>query len=102
MRPLFNKKFKRDIQVVPTVISADQINPPDVIAMVASAAAVYISDIPFDGPIGAVRVSAVDDELIINPTFDQIEKSSLDIIVSGTEEGITMVEGGAQEVSEEL
>mgnify|MGYP006290547561 CR=1 FL=1 len=102
MRPLFDKKFKRDIQVVPTVISADQINPPDVIAMVASAAAVYISDVPFDGPIGAVRVSAVDGELIINPTFEQIAESSLDIIVSGTEEGITMVEGGAEEVSEEL
>ncbi|MBN1685284.1 MAG: polyribonucleotide nucleotidyltransferase [Spirochaetales bacterium] len=101
MRPLFSKKFKREIQVVPTVISADMINPPDVVAMVAASAAVAISDIPFDGPVGAVRVAQLDGQYIVNPTFDQIEKSSLDIIVSGTEEGITMVEGGAQEVSEE-
>ena len=100
MRPLFSRNFKRDIQVVPTVVSADMINPPDVVAMVAASAAVTISDIPFDGPTGAVRVSFVDDEYIINPTFDQIQKGSLDIIVAGTEEGITMVEGGAHEISE--
>ncbi|WP_319561265.1 polyribonucleotide nucleotidyltransferase [Marispirochaeta sp.] len=101
MRPLFHKSFQRDIQVVPTVVSADQINPPDIIAMVAASAAVVISDIPFEGPVGAVRISSIDGELIINPTFDQIERSELDIIVSGTNEGITMVEGGAKEVSEE-
>lgn len=102
MRPLFDKNFKREIQIVPTVVSADVVNPPDVIAMVASSAAVCISDIPFDGPTGAVRVSQVDDELVINPTFDQIQRSTLDIIVAGTEHGITMVEGGAKEVPEEL
>jgi polyribonucleotide nucleotidyltransferase len=102
MRPLFSKQFKRDIQVVPTVISADQINPPDVVAMVASSAAVTISDIPFEGPIGAVRVVYVDDELVLNPTFDQIERGSLDIVVAGTRDGITMVEGGATQVSEDL
>jgi polyribonucleotide nucleotidyltransferase len=101
MRPLFHKSFQRDIQVVPTVVSADQINPPDIIAMIAASAAVVISDIPFEGPVGAVRISSIDGELIINPTFDQIERSELDIIVSGTNEGITMVEGGAKEVSEE-
>ncbi len=102
MRPLFDKRFAREIQVVPTVISTDQINPPDVVAMVAASAAVLISDIPFGGPVGAVRVCAVDDELVVNPTFDQIERAQLDIVVSGTEEGITMVEGGSHEVSEEL
>jgi polyribonucleotide nucleotidyltransferase len=102
MRPLFSKQFKRDIQVVPTTISADQINPPDVVAMVAASAAVTISDIPFDGPIGAVRVNAVDGELIVNPTFQQTAEAELDIIVAGTEEGITMVEGGAKHVPEEL
>ena len=101
MRPLFHKSFQRDIQVVPTVVSADQINPPDIIAMVAASAAVVISDIPFEGPVGAVRISSVDGELIVNPTFDQIEKSELDIVVAGTSEGITMVEGGAKEVAEE-
>ncbi len=101
MRPLFHKSFARDIQVVPTVVSADQVNPPDIIAMVAASAAVVISDIPFEGPVGAVRISSVDGQLIVNPTFEQIANSELDIVVSGTNEGITMVEGGAKEVSEE-
>lgn len=101
MRPLFTKAFGREIQVVPTVVSSDQINPPDMVAMVAASAAVVISDIPFNGPVGSVRIAQVDGKLIINPTFDQIKNSSLEIIVSGTKDGITMVEGGADEVSEE-
>ncbi len=102
MRPLFNKKFKRDIQIVPTTISADQENPPDVIGMVAASAAVTMSDIPFDGPTGAVRVSLVDGEYVINPTLEQLNRGTLDIVVAGTEEGITMVEGGGAQVSEGL
>ncbi len=102
MRPLFPKEFGREIQIVPTTISTDQINPPDIVAMNAASAAVYISDIPFNGPIGAVRIASIDGELIVNPTFQQIEESELEIIVSGTEDGITMVEGGAKEVSEEM
>ena len=101
MRPLFDKAFKREIQVVPTVVSTDQQNPPDMIAMVAAFASVCVSNIPFNGPCAAVRVSLCGDEYVINPTFDQIETSSLDIVVAGTLEGITMVEGGAKEVSEE-
>lgn len=101
MRPLFSKSFKREIQLVPTTISTDMVNPPDVIGMVAASAAVMVSDIPFDGPVGAVRVSYVDDEYVVNPSFEQVERSLLDIIVAGTLEGITMVEGGAKEVSEE-
>lgn len=102
MRPLFDKAFRREIQVVPTVISTDQINTPDMIAMVAASAAVTISDIPFDGPVGAVRVGLCDGAYVINPTFQQLETSEVDIIVSGTKDGITMVEGGANEVSEEI
>ncbi|MFA5448429.1 MAG: polyribonucleotide nucleotidyltransferase [Sphaerochaeta sp.] len=102
MRPLFDKAFGREIQVVPTVISSDMTHTPDVIAMNAASAAVVISDIPFDGPIAAVRVSLVGDEYIINPTFAQIEESLLDIVVAGTRDGITMVEGGAKEMSEEV
>ncbi len=102
LRPLFSKSFMRDIQVVPTVISADQVNPPDVVAMVAASAAVTVSDVPFDGPIGAVRVISVDGEMIINPTFEQIAKAELDIVVAGTADGITMVEGGAKQVPEDL
>ena len=101
MRPLFNKAFGREIQIVPTVVSADQVNPPDMIAMVAASAAVTVSDIPFNGPVGAVRVSKVNGEYIINPTFEEIENSVLDIVVAGTMDGITMVEGGAKEVSED-
>jgi polyribonucleotide nucleotidyltransferase len=102
MRPLFDKSFGREIQVVPTVISADQVNPPDVLAVVAASAAVTISDIPFKGPIAAVRVASVKGELVVNPTHDQIASCEMEIIVAGTEEGITMVEGGAKGVSEEL
>jgi polyribonucleotide nucleotidyltransferase len=102
LRPLFDKKFKREIQIVPTVISTDQVNPPDIIAMVASSAAVTISDIPFEGPVSAVRVGMVDGQMVVNPTFDQTAESELDIIVAGTKDGITMVEGGAQEVPEDL
>ncbi len=102
MRPLFFKEFGREIQVVPTVVSSDQVNPPDVIAMAASFAAVVISDIPFDGPIGAVRVCYANGEYTVNPTFEQIENSELEIVVAGSTEGITMVEGGAKEVSEEI
>jgi polyribonucleotide nucleotidyltransferase len=102
MRPLFDKRFGREIQIVPTVLSADQVNTPDVLAVVAASAAVVISDIPFGGPIAAVRVASVKGELIVNPSFDQIATCELEIIVAGTQEGITMVEGGAKGVSEEL
>ena len=102
IRPLLSKKFGREIQVVPTTVATDQINPPDVLGMIAAFAAVFISDIPFGGPVAAVRVAAIDDELIVNPSFEQIGKSKLDILVAGTEQGITMVEGGADEVSEDL
>ena len=83
MRPLFDKKFKREIQIVPTTISADQVNPPDILAMIASSAAVVVSDIPFGGPVAAVRICSVKGELIVNPTYDQIENSELDIVVAG-------------------
>jgi polyribonucleotide nucleotidyltransferase len=101
MRPLFEKAFGREIQVIPTTISADQVNPPDTLAIIASSAAVHISDIPFNGPIAAVRVCQVDGELVVNPSFEQIDRSTLEIVVAGTKEGITMVEGGADEVSED-
>ena len=102
MRPLFDKAFGREIQIVPTVVSSDMVNPPDIIAMIASSAAVTISDIPFSGPIAAVRVAYIDGAYVINPTFQQIEESQLEIVVAGTEDGITMVEGGAKQVSEEM
>ncbi|MBO4704184.1 MAG: polyribonucleotide nucleotidyltransferase [Spirochaetaceae bacterium] len=102
MRPLFEVAFGREIQIVPTCISSDQINPPDILAVIASSAAVTISDIPFNGPIAAVRVGYVDGEYVLNPTYEQIEKGDLEIVVAGTKDGFTMVEGGANEVSEDL
>ena len=102
MRPLFEKAFGREIQIVPTCISSDMINPPDILAVIASSAAVVISDIPFNGPIAGARVAYLDGEFVINPTFSQIEKADMEIVVAGTAEGITMVEGGAHEVSEEI
>ncbi len=102
MRPLFDKSFGRDIQIVPTCVSSDMVNPPDILAVIASSAAVHISDIPFNGPVAAARIAWIDGQYVINPTFEQIAKAEMEIVVAGTAEGITMVEGGAHEVSEEV
>ncbi len=102
MRPLFEVSFGREIQIVPTCVSADGINPADILAVVASSAAVTISDIPFNGPVAAARVAYINGEYVINPTFEQQEKADLEIVVAGTKDGFTMVEGGANEVSEEV
>ncbi len=85
LRPLFSKTFKREIQVVPIVIATDLVNMPDIIAMNAASAAVTISDIPFAGPVGAVRVAWVDGQLVVNPSFDQVKASQLDLVVAGTD-----------------
>jgi polyribonucleotide nucleotidyltransferase len=102
IRPLFSKLFRREMQVIPIVISTDLVNPPDILAMNAASAAITISDIPFEGPIGAVRIGYVDGKLLVNPTFDQIETSTLTLVVAGTSKGITMVEGSARQVPEAL
>ncbi|MGI8650091.1 MAG: polyribonucleotide nucleotidyltransferase [Rubrobacter sp.] len=103
LRPLFPKGYRNDIQVVSTVFVADQTNPYDVVSMVGSSAALALSDIPFDGPIGAVRVGRdPDGGFILNPTYEQIAESDLDLVVAGTKEAITMVEAGANEVTEDV
>ncbi len=102
IRPLFSRLFRREIQVIPIVISTDLVHTPDILAMNAASAAITISDIPFEGPIGAVRIGYVDGALVVNPTFDQIQSSSLEIIVAGTLKGITMVEGSARQLPESL
>jgi polyribonucleotide nucleotidyltransferase len=101
MRPLFPKGYMFETQIMPTVISADLINDPDTLAMVAASASVVISDIPFAGPIAAVRVGRVAGELIANPTREQMAASDLDIIVSGSKEAVMMVEGEADLISED-
>ena len=103
LRPLFPKGYRNEIQVVGTVLGADQETPYDTISMIGSSAALALSDIPFDGPIGAVRVArSLDGDFILNPTYTEIEESDLDLVVAGTKEAITMVEAGANEVPEEV
>ena len=101
IRPLFPKGFRRDVQIIATVLSADQENDPDVLALVGASAALTISSIPFLGPIGAVRVGRVGGQLVANPTYKQIEESDLDLVIAGTKDAVMMVEASAKEVSEE-
>jgi len=100
IRPLFPENFKCETQVIALIISVDKSNDADVLAAVGASAALGISDIPFEGPIASVRVAKVDGQLIINPTFSDVEKCSIEFIVSGSEDSIVMVEGEAQEISE--
>ncbi len=101
LRPLFPEHFYNDVQVVATVLSIDQVNQPDTLAMLGASFALHISDIPFNEPIGAVRVGLVHNKFIANPTFEEQEKSELDLIVAGTADSIMMVEAGADLVPEE-
>lgn len=100
IRPLFPEGFSCETQVICTVISMDKENDPDVLAMMGTFAALTISDIPFEGPIGAVRVARVDGELIANPTIAQTKEADINVILAGSRTGITMVEAGARMVSE--
>src|SRR3989454_392306 len=101
-RPLFTEGYRNETQVVASVVSADPNNNPDVVAITGASCALYLSDIPFPNPIAGVRVGLIDGRYIVNPTYDEIRESKLNLIVAGTEEAIVMVEAGAQEVSEEI
>ncbi len=96
LRPLFPEGYKDDVQVVVTVLSTDQENDPDIIGTIAGSAALTISEIPFLGPVAAVRVGRLDGEFVLNPTFSQLAESELDLVVSGTRDAIMMVEAGAK------
>lgn len=102
IRPLFPKDFLNEVQVVATVVSYDNQNESDIAAMIGTSAALTISGIPFLGPIGGSRVGYINDEFVLNPTFEEMEESKLDLIVAGTQEGVLMVESEAQELSEEV
>ncbi len=101
LRPLFPKGFRNELQIINLVISADNENDPDILAMIGSSAAMSLSGIPFAGPVGAVRVGLVDGKLVANPTYKQLAASPLELVIAGTEEAILMVESGGQEISEE-
>ena len=102
IRPLFTEGYRGDTQVTALVLSADENNDPDALAITGASAALYLSDIPFDTPIAAVRVGLIGDRFIANPTYDQTRSSQLNLIVAGSEEALVMVEAGAKEVTEEV
>ena len=101
IRPLLPKAWRREIQIIITVLSADQENDPDLLAIIGASAVLGMSEVPYDGPVGAVRVGYINDEMILNPTLAQLEGSELDLTVVSTRDTIAMVEAGAKEVPEE-
>jgi polyribonucleotide nucleotidyltransferase len=100
LRPLFPKGFQNEIQIIATVLSADQDNDPSILGMVGASAALSVSDIPFDGPIAGAKVGRIDGEYVLNPTHDELEMSDIDLFVAGSDDAIIMVEGSAKEVKE--
>ena len=101
LRPLFPKGFRQEVQVVGMTLSADRENQPDTLLAIGASAALMISDIPFNGPVSSVRVTRLNGEFIVNPTFQEAEDGDLDIIVAGTKEAVVMIEAGAKQVSED-
>jgi polyribonucleotide nucleotidyltransferase len=102
IRPLFDEGFRNEVQVVTTVMSVDQDCSSEIAALIGASAALTISDIPFNGPIGGVIVGRVDGKFVINPTVEQMEKSDLHLVVAGTKDGVNMVEAGSKEIPEEV
>lgn len=102
IRPLFADGFRNEVQVISIVMSVDQNCSSEMAAMFGSSLALSVSDIPFEGPIAGVTVGRIDDQFIINPTVDQLEKSDINLVVAGTKDAINMVEAGADEVPEEI
>src|SRR5215468_7661246 len=100
IRPLFSKQFPFETQIMATVVSSDQENDADVLALVGASTAMCLSDIPFPEPIAGVRVGRVDGAFVVNPTFEDLEASDMDVVVAGTASDVIMVEGGTREVSE--
>ena len=102
LRPLLPKKWRHEIQIIITVLSADQENDPDLLAVIGGSAALSLSEIPFDGPVSAVCVGYINEEFVLNPTLAQFENSELDLVVTSTRNAIVMIESGAKEVSEDV
>lgn len=100
IRPLFEKGWASEVQVIATVLSTDKENDPDILALVGASAALEMSDIPFAGPIAGIRVGRIDGQLVANPTVQEMEASDIDLVVAGSKTGVVMVEGGADIVSE--
>ena len=101
IRPLWPKGFRNEVQVICTVLSADLVTPHDILCINGASAALMISPLPFLGPIGAVRVGRIDGELVLNPSLEDLDESTLDLIVVGTKDALTMVEAGADQIPED-
>ncbi len=102
IRPMFPENFKNEVQIFSTVMSSDKKQNPDIAAMIGASAALTISGVPFDGPMGAARVGFIDGEYILNPSFEELNESYLDMVVAGTNEAVLMVESEAKELNEDL
>ena len=102
IRPMFPENFKNEVQIFSTVMSSDKKQNPDIAAMIGASAALTISGVPFDGPMGAARVGFIDGEYILNPSFEELDDSYLDMVVAGTDDAVLMVESEAKELNEDL
>ncbi len=102
IRPLLPKNWRSELQIITTVLSADQENDPDILSVIGASAALSLSEVPFDGPVGAVNVGYINGELVLNPLMAQFEESQLDLVVVSTREKVIMVEAGAKEISEDI
>jgi len=102
LRPLIPKTWRKEIQIIITVLSVDQENEPNTLAIIGGSAALSLSEIPFDGPVGATRIGYINGEMVLNPTFAQLENSLIDMTVTSTRHAIAMIEAGASEVSEDI
>ena len=102
IRPMFPETFKNEVQIFSTVMSSDKTQNPDIAAMIGASAALTISGVPFDGPMGAARVGFIDGEYVLNPSFEELDNSYLDMVVAGTDEAVLMVESEAKELNEDL
>ena len=102
IRPLLPKTWRSELQIITTVLSADQENDPDILSVIGASAALSLSEVPFDGPVGAVNVGYINGELVLNPLMTQFEESHLDLVVVSTKDKVIMVEAGAEEISEDI
>lgn len=102
LRPRFPKGMRNEVQVISTILSVDHVNQPDILTIIGASAALSVSQIPFDGPVGATRMGYVDEAFVVNPTFEELGRSKLDLTIAGSRDAIIMIEAGANEVPEEI
>ena len=102
LRPRFPKGMRNEVQVISTILSVDHVNQPDILTIIGASAALSVSQIPFDGPVGATRMGYIDEAFVVNPTFEELSRSKLDLSIAGSRDAIIMIEAGANEVTEEI